>query len=162
MNNKSLSKYIAIILFITMVTLIVIASTYARYTSNFGGAASANTSDWLITVNDGASVFTINSELNSKIYPGASNVHLGNIVVKNDSEKATASISSITATLDDEELKDTITLSAPSTSDRIEHGSEVEIPVYANWSYNPDADETQYADRDLSFSVSLTVDQITQ
>ena len=160
MKNIKFSKYIGILLFITMLSLIVIASTYAKYTSNFTGTATTTAADWNVSIDGTASddydfVLSASSE---KIYPGATNVLLGNIVVKNDSTIVDAEIKNINLTAADG-VPDNITITPGTYSGTIEHGTSKTIPVYASWKYT-DTDETNLANSEFSFTLNLDVDQV--
>lgn len=161
MKKSTFSKYVAILLFITMLTLIALAGTYAKYTSSFQGGGTATTADWNVTVNGeapGMTTFTLTST--KKIYPGATDIYLGDITVANDSSLVSAQVTSVTAQLPtDSELAGRITLTANSNGEVIAPNSTATIPVYATWEYTTN-DETSYASTDISFDITLTVDQV--
>ena len=161
MKKKSLSKFIAILLFVTMVTLIALAGTYAKYTSTFEGTGSAQAANWNVTVNGqapGATAFTFTAT--EKIYPGATNVSLGNITVANSSSIVKAQVKAISCVVSDASLQEKITLSTSNSDTVIDAGSSATIPVTASWNYTQD-NETSYSEQEITFTITLQVDQVT-
>ena len=160
MKKGTFSKYFAVILFITVLTIVAIAGTYAKYTSNFSGNGSATAANWVVTVNaenPGTNVFTLTTS--NKIYPGSTNVDLGNLVIANGSNTVKAEITSITVSVQgtqssnlsiDKVYPSTITLNA---------GQSTTVPIKATWTYTND-DETTYNDQTITFNVSVTVNQV--
>ena len=160
MKKGKISKYFAILLFITVLTIVAIAGTYAKYTSNFSGTGSAVAANWVVTVNGnnpGTNVFTLTTS--NKIYPGSANVNLGDLVIANGSDTVKAQITSITVTprgtnssnlTIDRDYPSTITLNA---------GQSTTVPIKATWTYTND-DETTYNNQTITFDVAITVDQV--
>ena len=52
MKNKSLTKITALVLLVTMITLVIISGTLAKYTSEYDGAGTAIVAKWDVTVTD--------------------------------------------------------------------------------------------------------------
>lgn len=52
MKNKSLTKLTALVLLLTMIALVIISGTFAKYTSQFDGVGTAIVANWDVTVED--------------------------------------------------------------------------------------------------------------
>ena len=52
MKNKSLTKLTAFVLLVTMIALIIISGTFAKYTSEYDGEGTAIVAKWDVTVTD--------------------------------------------------------------------------------------------------------------
>lgn len=52
MKNKSLTKLTALVLLVTMIALVIISGTFAKYTSEYDGAGTAIVAKWDVTVTD--------------------------------------------------------------------------------------------------------------
>lgn len=73
MKNKSLTKLTALVLLVTMIALVVISGTFAKYTSEYDGAGTAIVAKWDVTVTDlDDQEFTADQTINlfdvSKVY----------------------------------------------------------------------------------------------
>lgn len=73
MKNKSLTKLTALVLLVTMIALVVISGTFAKYTSEYDGAGTAIVAKWDVTVTDlDDQKFTADQTINlfdvSKVY----------------------------------------------------------------------------------------------
>ena len=73
MKNKSLTKFTALVLLVTMVTLVIISGTFAKYTSEYDGKGTAIVAKWDVTVTDlNDQKFTADQTINlfdvSKVY----------------------------------------------------------------------------------------------
>ena len=145
MKNKNLSKSIAIVLLITVLTLIVIASTYAKYTSNFNGRGTAKTADWNVKVSTDSETYsdTFTITANDTFLPGGTGT-IGTINVKNSSTDVKAKVMDVIG-------------GAPV----MDPNTDSSINIEYIWDYNDD-DETQYAGKPITFNVTLTVDQVTE
>ena len=160
MINIKCPKHIDTLIFSVILSLIVLSGTYAKYTSSTAGTATATAADWKISI-DGTSSTNYDfvfSAPNTKIYPGITNVLLGNIVIKNESTAVNAEVANITLT-PAEGIPDALTLSTDNSDGIIEYGSSKTIPVYISWEYT-DTDETSFAGKDFSFTLNLTINQV--
>lgn len=52
MKNKSLTRITAIVLLVTMIALVIISGTFAKYTSEYDGEGTAIVAKWDVTVTD--------------------------------------------------------------------------------------------------------------
>lgn len=168
MKNKNLSKSIAIVLLITVLTLIVIASTYAKYTSNFNGRGTAKTADWNVKVSTDSETYsdTFTITANDTFLPGGTGT-IGTINVKNSSTDVKAKVMDVK--IDDIKIdgEDYIGNNLRLSSNIIggapvmDPNTDSSINIEYIWDYNDD-DETQYAGKPITFNVTLTVDQVTE
>lgn len=73
MNNKSLTKLTALVLLVTMIALVIISGTFAKYTSEYDGNGTAIVAKWDVTVTDlNGDEYSENTTINlfdaSKVY----------------------------------------------------------------------------------------------
>lgn len=169
MKNKSISKFVAIVLLITMLTIIAIAGTYAKYTSSFNGTGKVATADWNITLSsegsEGTYSQTFELEASDKIYPGGSG-KLGTITVKNGSNIVKAKIANVEISeikVDNVENPiQNLTIQKPDVTSQtaIEPSQTSTFDINYNWTYSEEEDETLYAEKVVTFKVTVTVDQV--
>ena len=173
MKKRNLSKFTAIVLLITTLSLIALAGTYAKYTASFNGTGTVTAAKWDVKLKgDGdtyAQSFTLTAPANS-VYPGGSGT-LGTITVKNESEIVKAKITSVTVS----EIKvknnsnefvanpiTNFTIANPDVTSQtaVEPNGTATVDINYNWTYSNEVDETAYAGKDISFKVTVTVDQV--
>lgn len=158
-KRGTFSKYFAVLLFITVLTVVAIAGTYARYTSNFSGSGRATSANWVVKVNGQTSenVFTLTTT--NKIYPGSTNVDLGTLTILNSSDTVKAEITSITVEPNGTVSSNlSLTRTYPETV-TLNAGESTQVPIKANWLYT-EADETTYSGQEITFNVVVTVNQV--
>ena len=166
-RNKNMSKFTAIVLLITMLTLIAIAGIYAKYTTAFTGTGTVHTANWdieltgdNITNGEAGKTFTLNNE--ETIYPGKKGT-LATVTVTNNSEEVSAVISKLEITPKGEDLPKNLklTVNDDQKEQSIAPGGTQVFTIDYDWTWSTE-DETQYANKDITFDVQLTVDQVQQ
>ena len=160
MKKQKLSKFTAIVLLVTIVSLIAIASTYAKYSSNFTGSGSATAADWNIEVSSDGTTFekTFTLTNSDKLYPGSTG-KLGTITVKNSSKIVSAKIVKVELQNVDG-APSNLTLSADiADKTAIAPDGTDTLDINYDWKYTTD-DETSYANKPITFKVVVTVDQV--
>lgn len=93
-NENKTSKFVCIVLLLCVIAMILVAGTYAKYTSSASGSDSATVAKWDIKVNGtqlGVENATVNFDLfgtsdDDLVYPGKTNSF--DVVVTNDSQVA--------------------------------------------------------------------------
>lgn len=176
MKKKNISKFTAIVLLITVLTVIALAGTYAKYTSSFTGTGSVQTANWNVDVSvDGGTTYSTSAlslEIGDKVYPGGSG-NVGTVTVRNNSNLVNASIASISisnvkidnvAITTGHPLDGEFTLSiAPATgssSSVAANGGTSTYDVSYEWSYGATRNDNAYAGKTITFDVTLVVDQV--
>ena len=176
MKKKNVHKFTAIILLITILTIVALAGTYAKYTANFTGSGSVQTADWNVdvSVDDGTTYSTsaLSLTISDKVYPGGSGV-VGKVTVRNQSNLVNANIASISisnvkidnvAITTGHPLNGEFTLSiAPATgssSSVAANGGTSTYDVSYEWSYGATRNDNAYAGKTITFDVTLVVDQV--
>lgn len=166
MKKRNMSKFTAIVLLITMLTLIALAGTYAKYTSSFNGTGTATAADWSIEVSNDGTTFseTFTVTASEDIYPGGTG-KLGTVTVKNTSSLVKAKI--VDVQISDIQVNSVanpitnLTIANPdvSTQTLIAPADTATFDINYNWSYT-ETDETEYAEKPVTFTVTVTVDQV--
>lgn len=173
--KKSMSKFTAIVLLITVLTVIALAGTYAKYTSSFSGSGTVTTANWNVSISDDGTTYKqtgLELNISDKIYPGGSNDNVGTITVKNNSNLVNATVRTMELTnvaIDGTTITSThplyqkLTLSVTpvdaTTNTIAPNGGTKAYNVSYAWDYGASRNDNDYAGKTITFDVTLIVDQ---
>ncbi len=153
-NTKSFRRVSVLVLALALITMSILGSTMAKYTSQITATYTNTAKSWSITANDNKTDFNLTAS--GEAYPGMTN-EVKTITVKNEGE--VNAVYTATLNVTDKPTNMSINMTGDITSVAIAPGESKTITVTISWPFGEDADDTTDAGSNIDFTVTIKADQ---